>query len=143
MQMNQTQSTPTVVEKIGRYLKYQREKRKLSLADFAKLLDVDASFLHRVEKGYYQSVSFDVAEKIAKGLQMNLEDLFIKCEITRSRFVLPTLEYFCKETYQFPDAAIHDLKIFVDFLQIKYKEDIAYMKKKHDAYWSKKRSTSK
>jgi transcriptional regulator with XRE-family HTH domain len=129
--------------KIGRYLKYQRDKRELSLAEFAKLLEVDASFLHRLEKGYYQSVSFDVAEKIAKGLHMNLEDFFTKCGIMPARCVLPTLEFFCKETYQFPDAAIHDLKTFVGFLQVKYKDDIAFMKKKHDAYWKKKRATSK
>lgn len=141
--MAQNTSSTTVVEKIGRYVKYQREKRGLSLAEFAKLLELDASFLHRLEKGYYQSVSFDVAEKIATGLSMSLEDLFSKCGIMPSRCALPTLEYFCKERYQFPDSAIQDLHLFVQFLQEKYKEDIAFMKRKHEAYWSKKRSSGK
>lgn len=141
--MAQTPSNSNVVEKIGRYLKYQREKRELSLAEFAKLLDLDPSFLHRVEKGYYQSVSFDVAEKIALGLHMSLEDFLGKCGITPAKCVLPTLEYFCKEVYQFPDSAIHDLKLFIGFLQQKHKDDIAHMKKKHDAYWKKKRTSVK
>lgn len=132
-----TQNSPTVVEKIGQYLKYQREKRQLSLAEFSKVLDLDPSFLHRVEKGYYQSVSFDVAQKIAAGLHMTLSDFLIKCDITPSRFVLPTLEYYCKEMYQFPDAAIRDIKMFIQFLQLKYKDDISFMKKRHKEYWKK------
>jgi transcriptional regulator with XRE-family HTH domain len=125
--------------KIGAYLKYQREKRKLSLVEFGKLLDIDASFLHRLEKGYYQSVSLDAIEKITNGLQMNIQEFLAKCEITPSRFSLPTAEYFYKEMYQFPDEAIADIQLFVKFLQEKYKHEIKLNKKKHEIYWKNRK----
>lgn len=129
----------SVAAKIGTYLKYQREKRSLSLGDFAKLTSLDPSFIHRVERGYYNGLSFDAVEKIATGLNMSLEDLLAKCNITPSRFTLPTIEYYFKEQFQFPDEAIKDVKLFISFLEKKYKKDIRKMKEKHQQYWEKQK----
>ncbi len=128
---------PSVVDKIGEYLQYQRKKRGLSLAEFSKELSLDPSFLHRIEKGYYQSIGVDMMTKIASGPHMPLDSFLSKCDITASHTTLPTIEFFCKESYQFPDKAIDDLKTFIAFLQEKYKAEIAVLQKQHQAYWKK------
>lgn len=128
----------SVAAKIGKYLKYQRRKRGLSLVKFSEQTSLDPSFLHRIEKGYYGNISFMAAEKLATGLQMSLDDFLIKCEIIPVRSILPTLEYFFKEKYQFPEKAIQDLELFIGLLQEKYKNEVQKMKREHHKYWEKK-----
>src|SRR5260221_13934073 len=121
----------SIAGKIGTYTKYQRQKRELSLNEFAKLANITPSFLMRLENGVYQNIKFDVIEKIASGFQMTAEDFLRKCQVITSSEELPPLEYYLKELYQFPEEAIQDVKLFFSFVEEKYKEDIAEMKKAH------------
>ncbi len=133
----------STANKIGKYLKYQRQKRGLSLVGFAKLTSLDPSFIHRVEKGYYNGVSFDAIEKMATGLNMTVEVFLAKCQITPTHCALPSLEFYFKEHFQFPESAIRDVELFISFLQEKYKAEIAKMKAKHDLYWNSNKKKDK
>lgn len=130
----------SIAQKIGKYTKYQREKKKYSLNEFAKRVDLDVSFIMRLENGVYQSIKFDVIEKLAHGFEMDIENFLRKCQITSSKNKanLPSIEFYMKETYQFPDEAIEDLKLFIQVLKLKYKNQIGKMKKAHNHYWEKK-----
>jgi transcriptional regulator with XRE-family HTH domain len=122
--------------KIGHYTNYQRLKRGLSLNEFSRIIGVNPSFLMRLEKGVYQSVSIHIIEKIANGFEMSLDDLLHKCQVTPSaKDKLPDIEYYLKEKYQLPAAAIDDAKLFISFLKKKYKSQINEMKKAHEDYW--------
>jgi transcriptional regulator with XRE-family HTH domain len=123
--------------KIGIYIKYQREKKKYSLSEFARITDLDTSFLLRLENGVYKSVKLDVLQKLALGFNMSLEDFMIKCKLIQNdqKKKMPTLEYYLKEKYQLPDEAIEDVKIMINVLENKYKDEIALLKKKHQKYW--------
>lgn len=123
--------------KIGKYIKYQREKRALSLSELAHSLGFAPSFLMRLEKGIYQTVKFDVIEKISRGLNMEVEDFLRKCEIIPLSFKYPPLEFYLKEMFQLPIEAIADVKMFIDFIKIKYKEEIKKQEQAHKAYWKK------
>jgi transcriptional regulator with XRE-family HTH domain len=126
--------------KIGAYIKYQREKRNKSLNEFAKLINVDPSFILRLENGVYQSIGLDVVEKIAEGLEMGLEDLLGKAGLlSRYKGELPEVEFFLKEKYQFPRQAIHDVIVFLKFVEERYKKEIERRRKVHKKYWSKRR----
>lgn len=125
----------SIGERIGKYTKYQREKRGYSLNEFAKRIGVTTSFLLRLEKGTYQNVSFEVLIKIAGGFEMAIEDLLYKCQLTEASRTLPPLEYYLKEMYQFPEEAIEDIKLLIFLLKAKYKEQIKELKGKHKDYW--------
>ena len=135
--MSASASLQTAVEKIGKYTKYQREKRGYSLNQFAKRIGITTSFLLRLERGNYQSVSFDVIEKIARGFDTSIEDFLYKCQITQASSSLPDIEYFLKEKYQFPKEAISDVKLLISLLKVKYKKSIKELKEKHKVYWEK------
>lgn len=132
--------TRSSAAKIGVYTKYQRQKRNLSLNEFAELVGMNPSFLFRLEHGVYQTVKLDAVEKIAAGLDMNVADFLAKCQIGRHYAAeLPPLEFYLKELYQFPPAAIEDVQLFIRFLQEKYQQDIADRKAQHLQFWSKKK----
>jgi len=121
--------------KVGKYTKYQREKRGFSLNEFAKKIGVTTSFLLRLERGNYQNVSYDVLKKLAIGFEMSIEDFLYKCKLIESSSTLPPLEYYLKEMYQFPEDAINDIKLLIMLLKEKYKKEIKQLKGKHKEYW--------
>jgi len=123
--------------KIGKYTKYQREKRKISLTGFAKNIGVDPSFLQRLEQGVYQGISIDVIEKLARGFEMRIEDFLRKCKISSYQRSLPTLEFYLREMYQLPPEAVADCMNYLAFLQHKYRQEIRDLKKQHTTYWKK------
>ncbi len=124
--------------KIGKYIKYQRQKRALSLAAFAQDLNLDASFILRLENGEYKTLRLDVTEKIANGLDMTIGDFLLKCHIldNGSKSYIPSLEFYLREKFQFPDEAIEDVKLYIKFIQEKYKNKIKEMKDAHNKYWN-------
>ena len=124
-------------EKIGKYIKYKRNQKQISLNEFAKLADITPSFLLRLENGAYQSLKIDFIIKLARGLQISLEDFLRKCElIERTKDEkLPDLKFYLKEKFQFPDGAIEDTSMFIKFLQERYAGEINTMKKAHREYW--------
>jgi len=136
--MNQTISTAA---KIGLYVRYQREKKELSLSEFGELIGVTPSFLLRLEQGVYKTIKLDVVEKIAKGFQMSVADFLAKCQIGEQYVLeMPALEFYLKEKYQFPSEAIKDSNLFIEFLRLKYKAEIATQLKQHKEYWRKMRT---
>lgn len=127
----------TVGAKIGKYLKYQREKRQLSITEFAKRAEITPSFLLRLEKGSYHDIGFDAVEKLAKGLQMDLGDLLDKCKITSGVGKLPSVEFYLKEKFQFPQDGIQEVRSFIEYIKMKYKKQIKLLKTGHEDYWDK------
>lgn len=130
-------TTRTTAQKIGRYVQYQRIKMGYSLQDFAKCTDLTPSFLMRLERGEYDTVKFDVIEKLCGGLKIHLPDFLAKCELMSNMNYLPTLEFFLKEKYQFPKEAISEVTEYLLFIEQKYQKDIEKMKKLHKEYWKK------
>lgn len=128
----------SVAAKIGKYLKYQRIKRKDSLSDFAEKIGVDSSYLFRLEKGNYKTVGIDVLEKIASGLGMDLIDLLLKCGLSlREPNELPEMPYYLREKYQFHTKAIEDVLLFISFVEKKYEKEIKRRRELHQQYWAK------
>ncbi|MCX7928324.1 MAG: helix-turn-helix transcriptional regulator [Patescibacteria group bacterium] len=131
-------SVMNAAAKIGKYLRYQRMKRKDTLADFAQKIGVNSSYLFRLEKGDYKTVGIDVLEKIATGLQMDLVDLLLKCNLSLKKpKELPDIKYYLREKYQFHTKAIEDVLLFMSFVEKKYEKEIARRRKLHEKYWAK------
>lgn len=137
--MSSKQKSLTVGQKIGQYVKYQREKNNLSLTEVAQSADLDPSFLLRLEKGEYNDIKFLAIVKLAKSFQMTTNDFLLKCRLIE-KINQPqqlSLEYFLKEKYQLPAAAISLVQVFVEFIQAKYRQEIVSLKLKRAAYWKK------
>jgi len=129
MSIDQNATIKTTGFKIGKYTKYQRVKRKYSLNEFSRKINVTTSFLLRLERGDYTNVSFDIIEKISIGFEMTVEDFLQKCKVINSSQTLPPLDYYLKEMYQFPLEAIEDFKLLVQLLKMKYKNQNFKIKK--------------
>jgi transcriptional regulator with XRE-family HTH domain len=122
--------------KIGRYVKYQREKRGLSLNEFAERVGIAPSFLYRLESGSYKSVKFTVIEKLSQAFEMPVIAFLQKCELAEhSAESLPDISFYLREKLQLPTEAVEDIKLFITFIEEKYKDKIQTLKKKHADYW--------
>ena len=60
---------------LGDYVKETRSKRGLSQAELAKLADLSASFICRIEKSDYKSVTVASLSKLARALKVPINDL--------------------------------------------------------------------
>lgn len=60
---------------LGEFVKETRSKRGLSQAELAKLADLSASFICRIEKGDYKSVTVASLNKLARALKVPINDL--------------------------------------------------------------------
>lgn len=122
-------------QKIGKYVAYQRNKRGLTLRSFSRLSGLDLAFIQRLEKGAYQGVSIDAILKIATAFSMSIEAVLSKSKISSYETRLPSLSYVLRETYQLPKEAIAECESYIEFLQHRYKKEIAALKRKHKKYW--------
>ena len=57
------------------YVKGTRSKRGLSQAELAKLADLSASFICRIEKGDYKSVTLSSLNKLSRALKVPINEL--------------------------------------------------------------------
>jgi len=127
-------------QRIAEYVKYQREKRKWTFAEFSSKTGLAISFLLRLEQGEYKTVKFDVIQKLSYGLDMSIRQFLWKCELieTEAFVELPSLEYYLKEKFFLPTQAVEDIKLLMSLLEKKYEAEIAEMKALHDTYWKDK-----
>lgn len=64
-----------IIEKLGLTIKDLRQKKALSQEKFALTINMDRTYLASVESGK-RNISLLNIEKIAKGLEISLSDLF-------------------------------------------------------------------
>jgi transcriptional regulator with XRE-family HTH domain len=60
---------------LGNHIKKLRVERKMSQRRFSLMVNVDRTFLSKIERGR-QNISVDTLDKIAAGLDMTAIDLF-------------------------------------------------------------------
>jgi len=60
---------------LSEYVKETRTKRGLSQAELAKLADLSASFICRIEKGDYKSVTLASLNKLSRSLKVPINEL--------------------------------------------------------------------
>ncbi len=124
--------------KIGKYVKYQREKRGLSLNEFADQVGITPSFLYRLESGTYKSVKFSIIEQLAQAFEMPVISFLQKCDLAEdSGEFLPDFSFYLREKYQLPTDGVEDMKLFLQFVEKKYQQQIDILRKKHNEYWKK------
>lgn len=58
-------------------LKYRRKKLGISQSELAKRLDVDRSYISKIENHKFNNVSVEFIGKISKELKLNPVDVFL------------------------------------------------------------------
>lgn len=64
-------------ESLGEFIREKRQRAELSLRKLAELADVSSVYLSQIEGGLRRP-SADIMQKIAKGLQMSAETLYVR-----------------------------------------------------------------
>lgn len=72
------------LEEIGSYIKEQRDAAEMSLRQLAKAAEVSNPYLSQVERGL-RKPSADVLSRIASGLRISAETLYVKAGILAER----------------------------------------------------------
>ena len=62
-------------EKLGNFIKEQREKNGISQRELARNINVNNKTIDNIEKGLINKVSFDILIKISQQLDINLKEL--------------------------------------------------------------------
>lgn len=123
-------------QKIGKYIKYQRNKRGWSLQNLARKSLLTPSFLARLETGSYGNISYGAIEQLARGFAIPLLIFLKKCDLAEDRYIsLPDYEFYLREKFQLPNKAVEDMKLFLALILKKYKKEITRLKTKHKQYW--------
>ena len=127
----------TLGRKLARYVKYQRAKRHLTIAQLAEAADLTPSYISRLEQGDYDSPTLEVIDRLAQALQMPLLVFLAKSQIIEYEKDLPDLPYYLHEKYSFPQQAIGDIELFLSFIKKKYRQEIKLFKRATRKYWRK------
>ena len=64
-------------ETLGEFIREKRQRAELSLRKLAELADVSSVYLSQIEGGLRRP-SADIMQKIAKGLQLSAETLYVR-----------------------------------------------------------------
>ena len=64
-------------ESLGEFIREKRQRAELSLRKLAELADVSSVYLSQIEGGLRRP-SADIMQKIAKGLQLSAETLYVR-----------------------------------------------------------------
>jgi transcriptional regulator with XRE-family HTH domain len=75
---------------IGDFIREQREQAHVSLRQLARLAGVSNPYLSQIERGL-RKPSADILQRIAKGLQISVEQLYFRAGILETRLGDPEL----------------------------------------------------
>lgn len=62
-------------EKFGHKIKFLREQKEYSIEYLANIANIDRTYISDIEKGK-RNVSLLIIEKLAKALEVNIQELF-------------------------------------------------------------------
>ncbi len=64
-----------IQKKFGNKVKLLREKKGFSIEYFGNVANIDRSYISEIEKGE-RNISLNIIEKLAKALEVNIQELF-------------------------------------------------------------------
>ena len=101
----------SLLVQLGKRIQSIREKRGLTQEQLEEKAEVNAKYISALERGQ-QNVTIKTLEKIAKGLDMELYEMFLfSYEVQSEKAVRKALDSLVK------DADVKSLNLCVDFLE--------------------------
>ncbi len=115
--MSPCHSNSSVANKIGLFLKRYRKSNGISLNILAEKAGLTPSFVFRLEKSEYDDVKIGVVIKLAKALNMSLEDFLKRTQLIDNTQDLPEFEHYLKQKFDLPQDSIDQLTKMLEFIQ--------------------------
>ena len=106
---------------LGATVRKAREAKALSTRKLAEAIGTTHSYIHKLEAGWFQSISPENVQALATALELDPQDLFALAGY-RVPDGLPTLMPYMRTKYgeDLPDEALQELSSYFDYLRNKY-----------------------
>jgi transcriptional regulator with XRE-family HTH domain len=101
---------------LGEYIQARRQARELSLEDAAQASGLDRSYWSRLERGMYETPSPRHLQKVARALDVPIEDLYGLAGYGVPER-LPSFTPYLRAKYDLPPEAIRDLEKYFELLR--------------------------
>lgn len=107
--------------KLGGTIREAREAKGLSTHKLAEAIGTTHSYIHKLEAGWFQTISPENIQALSKALDLDPQDLFALAGY-RVPEGLPTLVPYMRTKYgeDLPEEAFQELSSYFDYLQNKY-----------------------
>lgn len=105
---------------LGDFLRTRREAAGLSLTQMAAKLGISRPYLGRLENGEYEHPAPEILSRMAKSLDVHLEDLYALAGIMMPTDLPDLGPYLRAKHPDWPKLVITELSDFCDFLKHKY-----------------------
>lgn len=106
---------------LARVVREARAAKGLSTRKLAEEIGTTHSYIHKLEAGWFHSISPDNIQALSRALGLDPQDLFALSGYKVPEG-LPTLVPYMRTKYgdELPDEALHELQGYVDYLRSKY-----------------------
>lgn len=105
---------------LGEHVRALREAKGISVRGLAAQANVDATWLSRIERGVYSSPDPRHLLRLAKALEVELEELYEDAGYTGG---LPAFSPYLRAKYDLPQEAIDQLEAHFELINEKYQQD--------------------
>jgi len=112
--------------KLGAVVHEAREAKGLSTRQLGAAIGTTHSYIHKLEAGWFQSISAENVQALARVLDLDRQDLFALAGY-RVPDGLPNLGPYLRTKYgeDLPDEAINEITSFFDWTKNKYRDSDA------------------
>lgn len=104
---------------LGEHIHQLRLDRGLKLRETARKAGVDPTWLSRLEQGVYVSPDPHQLVKVAQGLEVDVEELYVVAGLSTGHG-LPGFAPYLRAKYDLPDEAVAQLEAHFELLNTKY-----------------------
>jgi transcriptional regulator with XRE-family HTH domain len=104
---------------LGEHIKHLRSAQGLGLREAARRAQVDPTWLSRLEQGIYGSPDPRAIGKVARALEVDVEELYVVAGLSTGRG-LPSFTPYLRAKYDLPPDAVAQLEAHFELLNEKY-----------------------
>ena len=110
--------------KLGTAIKQAREAKDISARELGRAIGTTHSYISKLEDGWFQSISPENLQALARALELDVRDLFTLAGYQVPEG-LPTLPTYLRTRYgdQLDEAAIERMTAYFDFERSRHEAD--------------------
>lgn len=110
---------PTETSALAARVRGLRIMRGMGVRELARAASVDATWLSRLEQGRYSSPDARLLSRLARALEVDVEELYLAAGYSDGRG-LPGFVPYLRAKYELPEEAVTQLEAHFELLNEKY-----------------------
>jgi len=116
-----TKSVEQATARLGAHVRHLRQSKGHSVRGLAAQAQVDATWLSRLEHGIYSSPDPRSLSRLARALDIDVEDLYLDAGYSNGRG-LPGFAPYLRAKYDLPADAVAQLEAHFELISEKYND---------------------